>query len=262
MIDLTTPPVPELSSDWITARREHLVAEIAAPHRPQPSRRLALSGIGAVGALGAVTAALVLSLAGAGAPSAFAGWSADPTTPTSGQVQAAESHCLKSNPQLASATPTLVDTRGPYTVLVYGASGPGGAGCVMTPSAQGLHQNPDFPLGDLTNATAVAPDAIVPLTGVLAFAGPYAPTATEQLTVQLILSVGRVGTDVTGVTLMLADGTRVEATVTNGWYAAWWPGNPSAQTAAEITTTSGTTTQSLGTGASGVSGATGTTPSN
>ena len=40
-----------------------------------------------------------------------------------------------------------------------------------------------------------------------------------------MLTVGRVGTDVTGVTLVLGDGTSVQATVTNGWYAAWWPGN-------------------------------------
>jgi hypothetical protein len=35
---------------------------------------------------------------------------------------------------------------------------------------------------------------------------------------------GRTGSGVSAVTLILDDGTRVTATVQNGWFVAWWPG--------------------------------------
>src|SRR6185312_12488460 len=55
---------------------------------------------------------------------------------------------------------------------------------------------------------------------------------------------GRVGAAVTGVTLVLKDGTHVAATVANGWFAAWWPGSQEAQ-AAEVLTSTGTRIQRL-----------------
>ena len=48
MTNLTPPPVPELSSDWIAARRDRLVREITTPHRQPVSRRLAVRGVGAL----------------------------------------------------------------------------------------------------------------------------------------------------------------------------------------------------------------------
>jgi len=43
---------------------------------------------------------------------------------------------------------------------------------------------------------------------------------------------------------VLEDGSRVEATTANGWFAVWWPGGKEAETA-EITTTGGSVTQQL-----------------
>jgi hypothetical protein len=101
---------------------------------------------------------------------------------------------------------------------------------------------------------------------------PVAASAIEPESIALGLATdgqafrqlaGRVGPDVTGVTLVLADGSTVEATVANGWFAAWWPGrwsgnhmvpptdqslSPLGQSvpqSVEITTASGTTTQPL-----------------
>ncbi|HEX4033222.1 MAG TPA: hypothetical protein VHX66_02150 [Solirubrobacteraceae bacterium] len=70
---------------------------------------------------------------------------------------------------------------------------------------------------------------------------------------------GQVGPDVTAVTVALQGGNSVEATVANGWFAAWWPvsqdvetGEALAQSLSQsvpqsfaITTASGTTTQPL-----------------
>ena len=56
---------------------------------------------------------------------------------------------------------------------------------------------------------------------------------------------GRVGTDITAVSLNLTDGTRVEATLQNGLYAAWWPSETDVSSA-EVTTSAGVIHQQLG----------------
>ena len=55
---------------------------------------------------------------------------------------------------------------------------------------------------------------------------------------------GRAATGVTGVTLVLDDGQDIVTTVADGWFVAWWPDTASA-TSAQVTTASGTTTESL-----------------
>ena len=66
----------------------------------------------------------VLSLAG-GASTAFAGWSAQPTTASPAQLQAAQSYCSANIPDPNTTTQQLVDSRGPYTIIVY--AGPAGS---------------------------------------------------------------------------------------------------------------------------------------
>jgi hypothetical protein len=55
---------------------------------------------------------------------------------------------------------------------------------------------------------------------------------------------GRVASGVTGVTLVSENGQDVAATVADGWLIAWWPGATTA-TSAQVTKTSGTTTETL-----------------
>ena len=110
---------------WMQERaaRVHASPEIlGADYRPRARSwrpRLAIGGgVAAV----AGTVAAVLSLAG-GASTAFAGWSAQPTTASPAQLQAANSYCSANipNPNLPQQ---LVDSRGPYTIIVYaGAAG-------------------------------------------------------------------------------------------------------------------------------------------
>jgi hypothetical protein len=57
---------------------------------------------------------------------------------------------------------------------------------------------------------------------------------------------GTVSPGVTAVSLALSDGQSVQATVNGGLVLAWWP-NGSKPVTAQVTTTEGTTTQSLGT---------------
>jgi hypothetical protein len=69
-------------------RRTPLIGAIA--RTPRVSKRWAAVGVAAVAVAVAV---LVLGTTGGGPPNAFAGWTASPTTPAGGQLQAARSAC-------------------------------------------------------------------------------------------------------------------------------------------------------------------------
>jgi hypothetical protein len=55
---------------------------------------------------------------------------------------------------------------------------------------------------------------------------------------------GHTGAEVSGVTLILDDRTKVQATVANGWFVAWWPSGHEVK-AADITTPAGVRTQTF-----------------
>ena len=114
----------EIENDLRTWMQERAARVHASPeiletdYRPRSRSwrpRLAIGG-GIAAVAGTVTA--VLSLAG-GASTAFAGWSAQPTTASPAQLQAAQSYCSANIPDPNTTTQQLVDRRGPYTIIVY-----------------------------------------------------------------------------------------------------------------------------------------------
>lgn len=233
MIDLQPAPVPELSEDWIVSHRAVLVDALSRPPR-SPVKWVALTGATGVATVSGVF--LALSMVGGSASYAFAGWSASPTAPASGQLIAADSTCQASLAQLgstdkgtdpASLVPELSDVRGPFTVTVFGNGTQGEAACLSAPDATSLRwiASPGGP---------ATPGAIrVDQVSFLARDGqPYT------------LVVGRTGTGVTGVTLSLADGETVAATSGNGFFVAWWPGSQTI-TSAAVATATGLSTQTL-----------------
>jgi hypothetical protein len=238
--------VPEPSSDaWrkaraaISAARADAIAASPGSGLKRPAWRRGRPLAALLGVTGAVAAAAVAALlvltAGSAPTSAFAGWSADPTPKSSGQVHAAESECRR-NSQLASRAPTLADVRGPFTLLVY--AGDSGGLCITGPSLLSPTNEPPFApfgVGGTTTTASLSSDVIQPtVTGGL----------TTRATAEFTFNVGRAGANVTAVTLTLQNGNRVAATTSNGWFAAWWPGGQAAQTA-NVTTASGTATQQL-----------------
>jgi hypothetical protein len=259
MNDLSTPPVLELDNHRITATRRLLVREIATPsHRPV-SRRLALGGAGALAAVGATTAALLIAFAGAGAPNAFAGWTATPTRPAGGQTDGALSDCTSqlSGPANApigvppGAWQALVtDTRGPFTAMIMKGGG-ATATCLTGPSFTSIAVNKGQ--GESVHVMRVgAPSAGTTAGGsssvsVMGLDGSRRVTE-EQLALDggqpYTIVQGQVDDDVTGVTLVLSDGSEVQATLADAELIAWWPGDQRA-TSAQVTTPSGVTTQQL-----------------
>jgi len=209
-----------------------------------PRRRLARWATVSAAVVGAVVVVLVVGTSGGGPASAFAGWSASPTTPGDGQLQAAESACQQRNPDLASVTPTVTDTRGPDSLLVYAESG------TTTTCVTGQVQLGTVALTHATGDSLAASGSITPQSIGLEFAADG--QAFREMT-------GQLAADVTAVTVVLEGGSSVVATVANGWFAAWWPVSQdfeSGQALAlslsqsiprsfEVTTATRTTTQPL-----------------
>ena len=193
----------------------------ANDYRPRRTR-LRRPAIGAtLGGVGLASIAVAIVALGSGAGPAFAGWQATPTIATPSEVTQAQQNCGQ-----GLGAPIVTDSRGPYTAAVYQQSTTSavclsGAGVSMSSSSS----------SSTTKAAAIAPD-VIQFGG-----GGMRDTSGDALT----LSDGQVGSAVTAVTIDLSDGTSVQATVSNGWYLAWWPGDVRALDA-QITTPSGTDT--------------------
>ncbi len=191
----------------------------AIDYHPRQRRIRKLPAIGALGATGiAATVAAIVALGSTAAP-AFAGWQATPTTPAAGQLSQAAQACGQN-----LGTPALTDSRGPYTASIYADS---------TTNALCLSGN-----GVSMSTRSTSPTAVSVAAGQIQLAGVGTRDSEGNA---LTVVDGRVGTGVTAVTIERSDGSSVQATVTNGWYLAWWPGTVTA-TNAEVTTASGTST--------------------
>lgn len=211
---------PSGSASWIRIRQ-----------RRRPFMVLAMAII--VGLIG-----LAIFLVPSGTTSAFAAWTARITLAPASQLTAADASCrtfyttaLKSFPQvsLPPALPPVVlaDSRGPFELFIYGSSASGI--CLW-------HSGVIF-AGDTNGGT-------LPPASNQAIGLPSVGFA-QDVALPVTYAFGHAGSEVTGVTLNLDNGIRVQATVQNGLYAAWWP-SKSDVSSAEITTPSGTAHQDFG----------------
>jgi hypothetical protein len=203
-------------------------------------RRLKRPALLAVAAVVVGAVALAVDLTGSGAPSAFAAWTATTTTPPASQLASADASCSRfygplikkvSPPDIPSSLPplTLTDSRGPFELLLY--SDPSwffacfwGHGSAISLAWNG---GPEAP---------ASPHSI----GV-----PQVPFDRNADGSGYTMAYGYVGAQVKAVTLHLTDGTNVEATVQNGFYAAWWPVRTDVASA-EVTTSAGVLHQDFG----------------
>ena len=196
---------------------------LAADYHPRTRRIRPPLAIGAGLAIVAAALAAVLSLAG-GAGSAYAGWTARPTTPTRAQLAAAETYCADNMP-FPGLPLKLTDTRGPFTFEVYSDDNSNDF-CTTGPSFRNA------------SGWRTSPPVTVPAGKLYLWAEH---TRTDSGSAYGFV-IARAGDDVSAATLTLDDGTRVTATVQNGWAVAWWPGSHQL-TSAQLTTASGTETQ-------------------
>jgi hypothetical protein len=220
-------------------------------YRPRSGlERPALAVGGAAAVAGAVVAVSLVGLS-TDTPRAFAGWSATPSAQGGHQAREAEAACRSRLPTSArikraqetasgphkpwpipsftagSWRTTVIDTRGPYTMILFVAAH--GAAELSCFSAR--HQ-PAVSLGGGFATHSPPPVRAGHLSIVSSGSTTTPPNEGSQ---HFSLLVGRTGPDVTGVTLRLRDGTRVRASLDNGWFTAWWPGTQRG-TATEVTT--------------------------
>jgi hypothetical protein len=210
---------------------------ISADYRPRSSRLRATTTLGPLAAVAGVGVTAAVIGLGNGASRAYAGWSASPTSPANGQTVAAEAACRADMPsssqiqkanseagggQVAELGPSinpnelptaLADTRGAYTFVLLGVSGER-ASCLIGPwpTSKPLFASTSY---GASPSSSPAADQI----GDLSFG--FGRLTDEE---GLLSVVGRAGEGVSGVTLILHDGTRITTRITQGWFLAWWPG--------------------------------------
>jgi hypothetical protein len=230
----------QLEADVRAALRERAAQVPAATvarlthHDYQPRTRrlrppLAMGALTAAAAGAAGTAAVIVSLT-AGASNAFAGWTPTPTAPAPGQLAAARANCEGGQSPIAGLPLRLADTRGPFTFSVY-ASDTSSATCISGPSFTGVS-------GSMASTPVNVPADQVVLSS---------EHQTDHAGQAFSFAEGRTGTGVSGVTLTLDDGTKVQATVGGGWFVAWWPGARDVKSA-NLTTPAGAVTQTFNLG--------------
>lgn len=208
-----------------------------------------LAGVGVVGS-GVATAALL-----AGATPAFAGWTAMPEPGQHAPSAAADSSCQSQLAGLPTApggqwSPVVTDIRGPYTLAVFEDQGIYGS-CLTGPSlteatvsgAGSGSTSIGHTEGGTTSGTvsASASGAVYGSSGVeSSFQSHLESSSSGAYTVM----EGTISSDVSTVTVRLADGSDIGTTIGGGWFVAWWP-NDEAAVSAEVTTPNGTTSQPL-----------------
>jgi hypothetical protein len=190
---------------------------MAGAARRRPRRLLALTTSGAVLT---ATIVLVLGLDGGGPTSAFAGWTAVPTKPVRGEIAAAASRCGQ------DGAPTLADTRGPFELMLFEQPDQPLELCKAWPTGASS-------FGSVAQAVTASPSSTSISTAACLTGGSNNPAYTSWREIY-----GYVGADVASVTLTLSDGSTVQATASNGLWAAWWPGSQT-MTSAQVTTTTG-----------------------
>ena len=231
--------------------------------------------IGAGAAATAATVGTVLAVVLGGATPAYAGWSAMPTS-SSPPSSSAAPDCLSTLASAASgpsgtgstgaSTGTwqtlLTDVRGPFTITLL-QNGTSYATCFTGPSFTEVNR-----ITSSSNGSGGVQSGSLSINSQTANSGTSGPQAggvgsrvslegTSSGDLNQILQNhltttsdgpytfidGRVANGVTGVTLTLDDGQSIVATVADGWFVAWWPGDTADATSAQVTKASGTTSE-------------------
>ncbi len=239
----------------------------AVDYRPRVGRMTPRLTAGAIAGAAATTATVATVVSVVGAPAAFAGWKATPTTGAGTTTSAARATCGSHLAQLAQNGPTsttaptwspvATDVRGPYTLVVYdGSTGQAQATCLTSTTFTSVWESgtPTHPeisssvLGVQDVQAGNRSSSDLSTLGIGALGSGSGPVIEVHADVSgqgsYTLVEGQVPETVTAVTLELSDGDVVQATTGDGSFVAWWPGSADA-TSAELTSATGTTTEPL-----------------
>lgn len=208
-------------------------------YRSRTRRRRKVSaaiGTGATALTGGAVAAVLLLSSSA---SVAEGWTPAPRAPSAAAVAAATAACNwlnRSNGQALRGKPVLTDGRGSYTAAIY-VNGRVAQICI----SNGQHRGTSIATNDrgiLGFEAAPGPDQLGDTSG----GGGRAPGFPGSG--QAENAYGLAGSDIRAVSFTFADRSTVKATVQNGWYFAWWPGN-AWPTSVKVRTSQTTTTSPM-----------------
>jgi len=226
---------------------EALQAILGTARRATPIRRSARPAV-----LAGAAAAAVVAVAGVAtvwwpaSQAAYASWTAVPADATPAEVEASAQACDTvahgivegdDGPQVEDVpiSPVLAEQRGDYTYVLLTGAGATGE-CLVTTRASGAT---DVVTGDAVLKSAPGEpgprDVTTVQSGTASWSG--GDTGDGALT----SAYGRAGADVASFALTTTSGERVEATVQDGWWAVWAPGEASLRTTAEVTLVDGAT---------------------
>jgi len=202
-------------------------------------RRWVATGL-AVAAV-AATVAVVPALTGR-EPSAFATWTPQPTPLSAQESAALQADCLagagstEADGSPSRPTGGLAEARGLFTYTLV-ATAQGVSTCfALDPAAPGY----DDPDAARTVASWLPadwlPQPAVDGTTVTWGGNVQSPSGTWTW------AVGRAGSEVRDVELLDGEGRRVQATVSGGYLAAWWPGSGHGELTVRTTLVDGTST--------------------
>ncbi|HEU6439003.1 MAG TPA: hypothetical protein VFC12_01065 [Terriglobales bacterium] len=210
------------------------LAPAAGAARPSPllTRRRAFGGLSLVGMGAAVVLAVVLTLGQAPAgqgPSVWAGWQPVPTKPDQAMREQARTLCFSSatgvEPNAVvpgssltyGALPLVVqDQRGSLAFFIFGGD-TAAVTCGIWRDELGRLQYSVSSIGWPSERLMDRLDTV---------GGAGFEVHEDGNPTQIRTMVGR--TSATRVVILRDDGTMVEATVQDGFFAAWWPGNAQA----------------------------------
>ncbi|WP_432571099.1 YbaN family protein [Kineococcus sp. SYSU DK005] len=196
--------------------------------------------VGATAVALGIAAVVLPGLPGSTPPAAFASWTAVPAALAVSDVQAAGQACrrnhfgqpaemapmLPSDAQIQRMDTVLAEQRGAYTYTLLA----GGGWLAECLSGDGLGGGVLASAGEVDLRTGwslvPAPDGVVVLTGGTQRTGGGASATYRWLS-------GRVGEQVSAVEVTPTGEGVVTATVSNGYFAAWWPAGRSES--AELT---------------------------
>jgi hypothetical protein len=235
--------------ETVSPDREARLCAFDYRSRARRHRRVwAAMGTGGTVLTGGVVAAILMlssGASGASGASVAEGWAPIPTAPSAAAVAAATAACnwlhAPNGPPVLTGTPVLTDGRGSYTAAIY-VNGQVAHICISNGqhTGTGLASNTRL----LLSEAAPGPDQLGAPSGDGGSA-PGFPTSDGSTSSNQEQDVqGLAGSDVSAVTFAFADGSTVQATVQNGWYFAWWPGD-GWPTTVHVTTGSGTHTSPM-----------------
>jgi hypothetical protein len=199
----------EVTRAFSSKRFNYSLDDLLARRARRRSTRRWVVGAGAVVA-GALLWALSTSPVPGNQQVVFAGWQPVPTTPDAALADAASAVCGAAKDELPGMRMIGQDQRGSAAAIVFAGNGQLSI-CLVTRDKAGK-----------VVATASGLTRLEPRASSLSVDSGLSQPETSNFP-GLTIVAGRVGGDVSSVEVARADGVLVSATVTSGYFLAWWP---------------------------------------